>query len=946
MTKKFTKVLSVLLTAVLLLSCISVAVFAEEAYPKLKLDTPHTLSISDDSYVYMTFTPDASGDYAFKSQSAGDCDPDIDGLYYDGFNEECELKYGDDDDVNDNDFYAVYTLTAGVTYTLEVEDIQASGIDFTVTVSKFVEETEGSLKLGTPINVKIDSDFKLYTFKPEKDGAYAFYSSTPDDVYADPVICDVRSSDGKPYRIMGDTDDFKNNNFYVAYELSAGVEYTVCVMDFKGEDEEFQVGVEKFYGIEKQPTDISHNVKMYSPEDVNSYSWHTVTRLSGLVTDQNATPNNDDHGIATFNAGKGEWTAVDSHHNQVYFFAIDALNGDVFTAEVTEGTSMHSLYLSSKEGENLIFDEGEDGKHTLTVPKSGTYTFSLYSNDASVSVKVSREYSVLSEAISGQTTETLTEFVPDTEYCAKVTYKDGSEFTTNVINPKYVITQQPTAEKPTVGVNYEDVAQYQWYQIEYKKEKATDKSVKIFDFNEQADHFSPGMLEMVAVSKSSYDSENNVWKSAYCTIPSSGSSTEYIHYYFVKDLKVGDVLVAKFSNTQMMPFLGATDPSLPPVVYEKQGDTVVFNITEDGEYVLFVSSDKKDLTVSAYIETDVNTKKLDGQTDDTLTGHKRNERYFCEVTFKGRLPVKSNIIDLVDKITHQPTANEPFIDVNYPDAVKGYQWYEVEGALKPITKDMIEPDTIHSMISSYDESTEEWSTEPIPFDEDKYGFSYFKISLKAGDKVTVFCSNEPIEWYLWDSEQDIELAEDAVVDGNNIVFTATKDGIYQLDVAMASEDATIKAYIGSIKLGKAIDGQTKATLTESQKDKSYACVVTYNDVDALNSKHFVATANTVLMTEIKKTEQLIIAIPDVIGKKDADAVNAAKKAYDALSAAQKYALDDELVLKLNNAVRDLKELQAGSPDTGDSSNVAVWLAVLALSTVTLLGVFAFKLRKN
>lgn len=946
MTKKFTKVLSVLLTAVLLLSCISVAVFAEEAYPKLKLDTPHTLSVSDDSYVYMTFTPDASGDYAFKSLSAGDCDPDIDGLYYDGFDEKCELKYGDDDDVNDNDFYAVYTLTAGVTYTLEVEDIRALGEDFTVTVSKFVEKIEGSLKLDALTDVKIESGFKLYTFKPEKDGAYAFYSSTPDGVNADPMISDVCSSDGEPYCIMGDTDDFKNNDFYVAYELSADVEYTVCVMDREVEDEEFKVGVEKFYGIEKQPTDISHTVKMYFSEDVKSYSWHTVTRLSGLVTDQNATPNNDDHGIATFNAGKGEWTSVGSDYNKVHFFTVDALNGDVFTAEVTEGTSMHSLYLTSNKGDTLIFDEGEDGKHTLTVPKSGTYTFSLYSNDESVSVKVSREYSVLNEAVSGQTTEVLTEFVPDTEYCAKVTYKDGSEFTTNIISPKYVITQQPTAEKPTVGVNREDVAEYQWYQIEYKKEKATDKSVKIFDFNEQADHFSPDMLESVAVSKSSYDSENNVWKSAYCTIPSSDSSTEYIHYYFIKDLKVGDVLVAKFSDTRVMPFLGATDSSIPPVVYEKQGNTVVFNITEDGEYVLFVLSDKKDLTVSAYIETDVNAKKLDGQTDDTLTGHKRNGRYFCEITFNGQQSVKSNIIDLVDKITHQPTANEPFIDVNYPDAVKSYQWYEVEGNLKSITKEMIEPDTIHSMVSSYDEMTEEWSTEPIPFGEDKYGFSYFKISLKAGDKVTVFCSHEPIEWYLWDREQDIELAEDAVVDGNNIVFTATKDGIYQLDVAMASEDATVKAYIGSIKLSKAIDGQTNAALTESQKDKSYACVVTYDDEDALKSKHFVATANTVLMTEIEKAEQLIIAIPDVIGKKDADAVNAAKKAYDALSAEQKYALDDELVLKLNNAVRDLKELQAGSPDTGDSSNVAVWLAVLALSTVTLLGVFAFKLRKN
>lgn len=946
MTKKFTKILSVLLTAVLLLSCISVAVFAEEAYPELKLDTPHTLSISDDSYVYMTFTPEASGDYAFMSQSVGDSDPDIDGLYYDDFDEDCELKYGDDDDVNDYDFYAVYTLTAGVTYTLEVEDIRALGEDFTVTVSKFVEKIEGSLKLDALTDVKIDSGLKLYTFKPEKDGAYAFYSSTPDGVYADPVICDVCSSDGKPYRIMGDTDDFKNNNFYVAYELSADVEYTVCVMDFEGEGEEFQVGVEKFYGIEKQPTDISHTVKMYSPEDVNSYSWHTVTRLSGLVTDQNATPNNDDHGVATFDAGKGEWTAVDSNYNQVYFFTIDALNGDVFTAEVTEGTSMHSLYLNGKQGEHLTFDEGEDGKHTLTVPKSGTYTFSLYSNDESVSVKVTREYSVLNEAISGQTTETLTEFVSGTEYCAKVTYKDGSEFMSDLITPKYTITQQPTDEKPTVGVNCEDGTEYQWYQIEYKKEKATDKTVKIFDFNEQAEHFSPGMLERVAVSKSSYDSENNVWKSAYCTIPSSDSSTEYIHYYFVKDLKVGDVLVAKFSNTQMMPFLGATDPSLPPVIYEKQGDTVVFNITEDGEYVLFVSSDKKDLTVSAYIETDVNTKKLDGQTTDTLTGLERNARYFCEVTFKGQQPVKSNIIDLIDKITHQPTADEPYVEVNYPDAVKGYQWYEVEGALKPITKEMIEPDNIHSMISSYNETTEEWSTEPIQLSEDRYGFSYFRISLKAGDNVTVFCSHEPIEWYLWDVEQDINLEDDAVVDGNTIVFTATKDGIYQLDVAMSSEDATVKAYLGGIELGKAIDGQTKAALTESQKDKSYACVVTYDDADALRSTYFVATANTVLMTEIKKAEQLIVVIPDVITKKDADAINAAKKAYDALTAEQKDALEDDLVLKLNNAVRDLKELQAGSPDTGDSSNVAVWFAMLVFSTVTLLGVYTLKFRKN
>ncbi|MBP3626636.1 MAG: hypothetical protein J6J39_01145 [Clostridia bacterium] len=86
---------------------------------------------------------------------------------------------------------------------------------------------------------------------------------------------------------------------------------------------------------------------------------------------------------------------------------------------------------------------------------------------------------------------------------------------------------------------------------------------------------------------------------------------------------------------------------------------------------------------------------------------------------------------------------------------------------------------------------------------------------------------------------------------------------------------------------------------------------------------------------VEDVEELIEKIPDIIKKEDADVIKAADDAYSTLSDYEKSLVDDDVKKTLDDAKTALAELNkpAGttSPNTGDNSNIFLWIALLFIS---------------
>ena len=79
--------------------------------------------------------------------------------------------------------------------------------------------------------------------------------------------------------------------------------------------------------------------------------------------------------------------------------------------------------------------------------------------------------------------------------------------------------------------------------------------------------------------------------------------------------------------------------------------------------------------------------------------------------------------------------------------------------------------------------------------------------------------------------------------------------------------------------------------------------------------------------------ELIDKLPDTIKKDDEAAIKAADDAYNALTDYEKSLVDEDAKKALDDAKAALAELKkpANSPQTGDSSNVFLWIALLFIS---------------
>ena len=124
---------------------------------------------------------------------------------------------------------------------------------------------------------------------------------------------------------------------------------------------------------------------------------------------------------------------------------------------------------------------------------------------------------------------------------------------------------------------------------------------------------------------------------------------------------------------------------------------------------------------------------------------------------------------------------------------------------------------------------------------------------------------------------------------------------------------------------------TKKQLEDMLKDDSYT------DEDKKNIQDAIDDIDDALevIGNVEAVEESIVKLPENITKNDEDAIKAADDAYNALSDYEKSLVDEAAKKALTDAKAALAELNkpadTTSPNTGDNSNIWLWVALLFVS---------------
>lgn len=362
---------------------------------------------------------------------------------------------------------------------------------------------------------------------------------------------------------------------------------------------------------------------------------------------------------------------------------------------------------------------------------------------------------------------------------------------------KYVdISHQPTAGEPYVELTWDVDADYQWYSADTEDAEVTDENAK----GRYAD----------GEECATYNAEDGWTGVAYSNMADVN--------FFEVELESGQQISMSI-NEDVDEFGIWSDNSNDEYWYDLEAnETVYFTASADDTYYVYAYC-TTDARVRAYT-TSYKYTAIDGEIEATLQNLEIGTKYACKVTLENGDVLTSDIFENAYAITHQPTAEEPYVELN-DDTDATYQWYSVEVGETEITDENAEAYSYNDETAVYD-SENGWT--PI-IDADNY-YSSATLELEEGDTVVVEFAEGGFGYCgFWDwnvsHEGDVCGETDGVL---TYEFTMDADGVYTLytDYPVAH-----KIYIGCVSY-TAIDGATDAVYAATE-DGIYACEVTFAD---------------------------------------------------------------------------------------------------------------------
>lgn len=242
-----------------------------------------------------------------------------------------------------------------------------------------------------------------------------------------------------------------------------------------------------------------------------------------------------------------------------------------------------------------------------------------------------------------------------------------------------------------------------------------------------------------------------------------------------------------------------------------------YTMDADGIYTLYTNNP---VAHKIYIGG-FNYTAIDGETDATLKNPEIGTIYVCKATLENGNVLTSDILEYTYAIIHQPTAEEPYVELN-DDTDATYQWYSAVGEKIEITDENADATDYHNG-SEYDAETG-WSGDFW----DESGAYFFGIYLNEGDVISVdFGETVNGEIGIWeDSINDGVYKENGTADGK-IEFVAPWDGYFDLYAYGVDSETRVIAHKNRYEY-TAIDGATNPIYAATE-DGLYACEVTFVD---------------------------------------------------------------------------------------------------------------------
>ena len=230
---------------------------------------------------------------------------------------------------------------------------------------------------------------------------------------------------------------------------------------------------------------------------------------------------------------------------------------------------------------------------------------------------------------------------------------------------------------------------------------------------------------------------------------------------------------------------------------------------------------------------------IEGETEATLKNPKIGSAYGCVVTYNG-VEMYSDILYYTYAITHQPTSDEPYVELN-DDTDATYQWYIAKEGKVELTDENTIPFPSEDEGPVYD-TENGWSGIYTDSLEGMYdGYTCFIVQLKKGDTIKIelfgdyygcveFTDMMTSGFYISEVDKD-----------GKCEFTAKEDGFYSVTAYrdVDGDEVFVKAYMDGYVYTK-IDGATSSEYVPTG-DGLYACKVTFADDTTEFSKVFEKT---------------------------------------------------------------------------------------------------------